>query len=72
MEWQDLREVCDRYGIEVTYVPDEEQYRFYNWQGTAPFVRVYGYMPVERLSVISSEDLEKIVVEFSLAAIEGL
>lgn len=71
MEWKELREMCDRYGIWVSYVPGEKQYRFYNWQSEAPFIKVYGYMPVENLSLMGPESLERIVVEFSLMAIES-
>ena len=70
MEWRELRETCDRYGIEVSYVPGEEQYRFYNWRATAPYVRVYDYMSTEELTHMAPAVLEGIVVEYALRAME--
>lgn len=71
MEWKELREVCDRYGVEVSYDPERRSYKFYSWRQEYPYVSVYGYLEVELLGMMAYGELERIVVGYALHGMES-
>lgn len=79
MTYHDLRELCERYGLQVDFditgqwTMDDEVpgsgYRLYVWEisGAWP-VRVLGRIGLEELQGMSYSDVERVVVECSVEA----
>lgn len=82
MTYHNLRELCERYGLQVDFnitgqweVGDRELgsgYRLYVWEINSPWpIRVLGRIGLEELHEMSYSDVERIVIGCSVEAMGG-